>query len=153
MIQTYIMEETNYKNSKAGYAYGKCDSCNKHFKRRVSEIRTIKNFCCSDRCKQVYKFRNNKKKRPVTITTPDGRKMFVHRYAMELYLGRKLNKNEVVHHINENKFDNSIKNLKVMLSSKHLSYHRQKWWDEGNRLPKNQKNQYSEGFISKGVWK
>lgn len=49
---------------------------------------------------------------------------FGHRLAMENYLGRKLTKNEIVHHINENKSDNRIENLQVMTRSEHMSLHK-----------------------------
>lgn len=42
---------------------------------------------------------------------------------MEKYLGRKLRKNEIVHHINKNKRDNRIENLQLMTLAEHTSLH------------------------------
>lgn len=46
-----------------------------------------------------------------------------HRYIMEKHLGRELNRNEVVHHINEIKTDNRICNLMIMSISEHSRLH------------------------------
>ena len=46
-----------------------------------------------------------------------------HRLVMERAVGRRLEKNEVVHHINHIRTDNRIENLKLMTFSEHMSLH------------------------------
>lgn len=46
-----------------------------------------------------------------------------HRLIMEEHIGRFLADNEVVHHINRNRKDNRIENLKLMTASEHMSFH------------------------------
>ena len=49
--------------------------------------------------------------------------MLIHRAMMEEKIGRKLNPNEIVHHINGNKTDNRIENLQIMSKSDHARLH------------------------------
>ena len=56
----------------------------------------------------------------------DGKMVLEHRYIMEQQLGRKLSKNEVVHHINGNKEDNRLENLEVLTPSEHSLEHSKK---------------------------
>ena len=53
----------------------------------------------------------------------DGKQVRLHRFLMEQKIGRKLCFNEIVHHINGNKFDNRIENLEVVSRSDHMKMH------------------------------
>lgn len=50
-------------------------------------------------------------------------RMLQHRHVMEEHLGRPLKSNEIVHHKNEKRDDNRIKNLEILTISQHMSHH------------------------------
>ena len=57
------------------------------------------------------------------VYTSDGRRIRLHRYIMEKYLGRKLLKSEIVHHINWDASDNRVENLQILTRSEHNLVH------------------------------
>lgn len=68
-----------------------------------------------------YEYINNKSHH---LATNVG-KVFVHRLVAERKLGRRLKLGEVVHHIDEDKLNNSIDNIMVFSSnSEHIKFHK-----------------------------
>lgn len=58
------------------------------------------------------------------VKVPNRRRwMLQHRYKMELKLGRRLRRNEVVHHKDGNGLNNRYDNLEVMLKGDHVRLH------------------------------
>lgn len=55
--------------------------------------------------------------------TVNGIRVYEHRYLMAQHLGRELEFNEFVHHINGDTFDNDLKNLQLVSPSEHNSLH------------------------------
>lgn len=58
------------------------------------------------------------------LVTIDGEQILEHRVVAEKSLGRKLRPDEIVHHINKNKTDNTPSNLMVMTRAEHIREHK-----------------------------
>jgi len=54
----------------------------------------------------------------------NGIKVYEHRYIVEKYLGRKLSRQEIVHHKDGNKLNNVISNLDIISQGEHLQIHK-----------------------------
>ena len=107
---------------KAIYIEGVCHKCGKPLKRRLKKNKPQKYLLCLQ-CK-------NSKENPnlsgggldqdgYIKLIVDGKRIFQHRAVLEKYLGRKLEQNEIVHHLNGIRTDNRIDNLVVLNSNEH----------------------------------
>ena len=88
---------------------------------KVEEKRTMWNI------ESVVKNGNNRYKYAVVKNHPKATKrgyVLLHRVIMENHLNRLLYDDEIVHHINNDKLDNRIENLQVMLISEHVRLHK-----------------------------
>lgn len=77
-------------------------------------------------------------------------KIFAHRKIMEEHLGRKLESSELVHHIDGNKYNNAIENLKLMTRAEHMNFHREAL--NKNKIYKPNSGSFKKGHISQR-WK
>ena len=67
--------------------------------------------------------KGRKKDGQYAVLLIDGRYVPEHRYVMEQSMGRKLHRDEHVHHIDGNKLNNDPHNLQVLTASEHTKLH------------------------------
>jgi hypothetical protein len=100
----------------------RCVVCLNEFKAIKGNIKRRMTLCCSRDC--LKKWRENNKK---TFIDSAGYfckdKKRLHREAVEKFLGRKLKREECVHHIDGNKLNNDISNLQILSQSEHSKIH------------------------------
>jgi hypothetical protein len=98
----------------------KCFICGKEFKDRKGGRRKYCSYeCYWDSLKRKYP----KDKREYIGKRINGVRVRLHRHIMEEKIGRKLKRNEIVHHINGDKHDNRIENLEIISQSEHIKKH------------------------------
>ena len=114
-----------------------CLNCNKSFNRNRLPCGRLENKddfiirkCCSRNCSRIFFSGKNHHNYKDGIRRghdcgylryTDGR--YIHRVVIENYLGRKLNNNEHLHHINGDVTDNRIENLEIYSNSEHRKLH------------------------------
>jgi hypothetical protein len=82
---------------------------------------------CAKRCARCFIEKPKKSygwvHQGVRLISIDSEDVLEHRYIMEQYLGRPLEFDEIVHHINRNRLDNRIENLQLMTKGEHTTLH------------------------------
>ena len=115
----------------------KCEECGKKFNRRVSKsgiLEAIEEFkgrkFCSRPCyfkhntgKNHWLWKGGVKKNSDGYLRDSKTDQYVHRKTVERFIGRKLRKDEVIHHINGDVTDNRIENLQILTNSHHRKLH------------------------------
>ena len=138
LLESVIRSRTKQVGTAPQYCSKKCEGMSKRTRKVVNckqcnkEFETTRNLFCSRICRDEYFKINGMKKKSgywfengYKILYVNGNKSIKeHIKIMENAIGRKLEKDEVVHHINSNIGDNRIENLALMTRSEHSRLHR-----------------------------
>ena len=112
--------------------YIKCPTCKKEFRKWHEDGMARKH--CSMKCYNAVRENHfpkynypEKQKKNYKMKKINGKQIYYHRWVMENHLGRKLNRSEVVHHINGDPHDNRVENLMILSQSEHMKMENSNW--------------------------
>lgn len=103
-----------------------CKHCGNELRQRVGECPSWfrRRIYCNQTCARAP--RPISEKTRYRATKREGKRLMLHRALMEEALGRRLGRDEIVHHIDGNRLNNALENLVVMSAKEHAMHHNQK---------------------------
>jgi hypothetical protein len=110
------------------------------------------NTFCNPQCRGLFlrgKSRGGegKAKHHIRIRVKNGNgkseRVYLHRFLMQKAIGRELEPHEIVHHKDENIFNNSLDNLQITTAQEHIQLH--SWWNNRRKM-----EQLAEDFATWG---
>jgi len=116
------------KNKKGGRGKHYCSrSCSSTATVREQDVSHLRKYTFK-KGQKPHNFKGRKRHAGGYVEiTGDGKVQLEHRYIIEQFLGRKLKRSEVIHHVNGDRTDNRLENLRFMSQSEHVKLH----WQEG----------------------
>lgn len=120
-----------YNKGNITWSHLACEHCGKEFKLPFKQVQKF----CSLKCRTAHwigsgspSWKGGRRARKdgymlIKVLPGKGGEVLEHRFVMERHLGRPLQPNEHVHHINGDKTDNRIENLLVLSCSEHTRLH------------------------------
>ena len=118
-----------------------CNVCGKDFIRKLTEIERSKYHYCSQGCYSKGRISDRLSPLGYIRFWDDGKYKYRHLQVMEEYLKRKLLPGECCHHKNEDRADNRIENLEVIMKSEHTRLHNNRRKDAVIKTLQNGKKQ------------
>lgn len=110
----------------------KCVVCRKQFRDHAGgNKKYCSHRCYWDKMKEIHKSAGHDTE--YVAISRCGKKLYEHRLIMESHIGRKLKREEIVHHKNGDKSDNRIENLEITTQSEHIKEHFMKGGEDYGR--------------------